>query len=373
MKIGISCYPTFGGSGLIASDLGIGLAERGHEIHIITYAIPGRLSVCRSGIYYHQVTVPDYPLFEYAPYSLALASKMAECAESEDLDLIHAHYAIPHAASALLARDIVGGDKLKVITTLHGTDITLVGNNPSFLPVTKYAIEKSDAVNTVSRFLRDEVCRTFRCERTIHVIHNFINPSEYQCDDRESLRQLFAPDGEKLLVHVSNFRKVKRINDVIGIFLGVRKHIKTRLILIGDGPEFKTAVDQADREGAGKDLVVLGYRDAVEEIITSADVLLLPSETESFGMAVLEAMACGVPPVASAVGGLPEVVEDGVTGFLLPVGDVEGMTAKVLELLSNDEKRREMGRRARQTAFKKFNIDKAIDAYEDLYRSVGLM
>ncbi len=368
MKVGISCYPTFGGSGVIASELGMGLAERGHEVHFITYAVPGRLSVYRPGVHFHEVTVPDYPLFEYAPYSLALASKMAECAQRQELDLIHAHYAIPHATSALLAKDMVDNARLKVVTTMHGTDITLVGRDPSFMPIIRHTISKSDALSAVSIFLHDEICRTFRCDRDIRVIYNFFDPRDYEGCDRNRTRSLLAPEGEKLLLHISNFRKVKRIDDVIEIFLRVRKEIKTKLILVGKGPELKTAVQTAEREGADRELIILGNLESVNEIISAADLLLLPSETESFGMAALEAMACGVPPIATDTGGLPEVVEDGVTGFLLPVGDVEGMTRRALDLLMNEEKRREIGCRAREAARERFSIDKALDAYEKLYQ-----
>lgn len=369
MKIGISCYPTFGGSGIIATELGMGLAERGHEIHFITYGIPGRLKTYRPGIHFHEVSVPDYPLFDYAPYSLALASKMAECAQSESLDLIHAHYAIPHAIAALLARDMVGGNRLKVITTMHGTDVTLVGKDPSFMPITRYAIERSDAITAVSHFLHDEICRTFKCE-SIKDIYNFIDPRDFNGLNRENTRKLFVPDGEKLLVHVSNFRKIKRIDDVIEIFLRVRKKIKVKLALVGKGPELNSAVKTAKNEGAEKDLIVLGNRETVNEIIASADVLLMPSESESFGMAALEAMACGVPPVTSDIGGLPEVVEDGITGFLVPVGDVEQMAEKTLFLLRNEGKWLEMSKKARQTAFERFNITIALDAYLELYEAV---
>jgi len=369
LKIGISCYPTIGGSGVIASELGMGLAGRGHEVHFITYAVPGRLKVHHPGIHFHQVTVPDYPLFEYAPYSLALASKIAECAEREGLDLIHAHYAIPHATSALLAKEMVDGGGLKVVTTMHGTDITLVGSDPSFMPIIRHTIAKSDSLSAVSIFLHDEICRTFRCDRDIRVIYNFIDPRDYQDCDREEIRSMFAPKGEKLLLHVSNFRKVKRIDDVMEIFLRVRKEMEARLILVGEGPELKSALGTAEREGVKRDVISLGHREAVNEITTAADLLLLPSESESFGMAALEAMACGVPPIVADAGGLPEVVDDGVTGFLLPVGDVEGMTRRALELLRNEELRRGMGFKAREVANEGFHIDRALDAYEDLYRN----
>jgi len=368
LKIGISCYPTFGGSGVIASELGMGLAERGHDVHFITYAVPGRLNTRLPGIHFHQVTVPDYPLFEYAPYSLALASKMAECAEGEELDLIHAHYAIPHATSALLAKQIVGGDRLKVITTLHGTDITLVGRNPSFMPIIRHTIDHSDALTAVSIFLHDEVCRTFRCNRVIKVIYNFINPRDYTDCANTKLRSQLAPEGEKLLVHVSNFRKVKRIDDVMSLFIEIRKRVKTRLLLIGQGPELEAAIEKARNLNIDRDLIVFGNQENVNEIIAAADVLILPSETESFGMAALEAMACGVPPVASRTGGLPEVVEHGVTGFLEEVGDVRAMTERIYSLFSDETRRREMGARAREAAFAKFDIQTALKAYEQLYQ-----
>jgi len=366
VKIGISCYPTFGGSGVIASELGMGLAERGHEVHFITYAVPGRLKIDRPGIHFHQVSVPDYPLFEYSPYSLALASKMADVAERVGLDLIHAHYAIPHAIGALLARDIVGGN-LKVITTLHGTDITLVGRDPSFMPIIKYTIERSDALSAVSIFLRDDICRTFNCEKPIKLIYNFIDPRDFEDRDSRAERIRYTPDGEKLLIHVSNFRKVKRINDVIEIFLRLREKIRTKLILVGTGPELEPAVQRVEKAGAEGDLIALGNRETVNEIICSTDLLLLPSETESFGMAALEAMACGVPPIVTDCGGLPEVVDDGVTGCISPVGDVDDMVNKARELLLNEDARTEMGRRAREVAFKKFNLNLALDLYEDLY------
>ena len=370
MRIGISCYPTFGGSGVVASELGMGLAERGHDVHFITYAVPGRLNVYRPGIYYHEVTVPDYPLFEYPPYSLALASKMSEIALREGLQVIHAHYAIPHAASALIAREIVGDRRLSVVTTLHGTDITLVGRDPSFLPVTRYSIEKSDAVTAVSAFLKDEICRTFTCEKEISVIHNFVDPRDFDNLETTDLRQRFAPAGEKLLVHVSNFRKVKRIQDVIGIFLGVREQIPTKLVLVGTGPELSQAENLARQGGADHDLVVLGNRERVLDIIAACDLFLLPSESESFGLAALEAMACGVPPIATNTGGVPEVIENGVTGFLLPVGDVSGMTQRAMELLLDEAARQRMGMNARSAAFGRFNLNRALDAYEEVYRRV---
>ncbi|MDP8237917.1 MAG: N-acetyl-alpha-D-glucosaminyl L-malate synthase BshA [Candidatus Hatepunaea meridiana] len=367
MRIGISCYPTFGGSGVIASELGMGLAERGHKVHFITYAVPGRLNVNLPNIYFHQVTVPDHPLFRYHPYSLALASKIAEVTENEGLELIHAHYAIPHASAALLAKDMLN-DRLKVIITMHGTDVTLVGKNTSFMPIVKYTLNKADAISAVSIYLKNEIRCTFDCDRNISVINNFINPQDYNSRNRNEIRSLFACEGEKLLIHVSNFREVKRIEDVIGIFLCVRKRINTKLLLVGEGPDLNKAVQMAGEKGFASDVITLGNRKNVNEIIAASDVLLLPSEKESFGMVALEAMACGIPSIVTNSGGLPEVVDDGVTGYLSPVGDVEGMTNRVIELLSDEEKRQEMGRNGRLRAQERFNIKDAIDQYEELYR-----
>lgn len=370
MKIGVSCYPTFGGSGVVASELGMGLAERGHEVHFITYAPPGRLNLYLPGVYYHEVTVPDYPLFEYPPYSLALASKIAEIAEREGLEIIHSHYAIPHAASALLAKDMLRG-KLKVVTTLHGTDITLVGRDPSFLPVTRYSIERSDAVTAVSLFLRDEVCRTFTCDVDVKVIYNFIDPRDYDGLHPEPIRNRFAPNGEKLLVHISNFRPVKRIQDVVETFLAVRQSIPTRLVLVGTGPELPLAGQMIHRAGADADLILLGATNAIEEIITACDLMLLPSETESFGLAALEAMGCGVPVIATDVGGLPEVVDNGKTGILTKVGDVPAMVEAATRLLTDNAGREAMGAGAKEAAFRRFHIDCVLDQYEAVYRGLA--
>ncbi|MFH0765496.1 MAG: N-acetyl-alpha-D-glucosaminyl L-malate synthase BshA [Calditrichota bacterium] len=369
MKIGLSCYPTFGGSGVVASELGMALADRGHEVHFITYAVPGRLNLCRPGVFYHEVTVPDYPLFEYPPYSLALASKMAEVARREGLSVMHAHYAIPHAASALLARDILNGE-LKVVTTLHGTDVTLVGRDPSFLPVTRHAILASDAVSAVSLFLRSEVCRTFTCDKPIRVIPNFIDPGEYEGIDTGPWRRRFAPQGEKVITHISNFRPVKRIDDVIEIFLAVRRKLPARLILVGTGPDLPKAEQKIHDHQAEQDVFFLGNQLSIIEILSASDILLLPSQTESFGLAALEAMAAGAVPIATESGGLPEVVQHGVTGFLAPVGEVETMVRYALELLTNASLLEKISAAAKAEAREKFNIETALDAYEDLYRSV---
>lgn len=367
MNIGISCYPTFGGSGVVASELGMGLAERGHEVHFITYKVPGRLKLSRPGIYYHEVTVPEYPLFEYPPYSLALASKMAEVAHKQNLNIIHAHYAIPHAASAILAREMTGKN-FKVVTTLHGTDITLVGRDPSFMPVTKYFIEQSDVVTAVSNYLRDEICQTFTCNSPVEVIHNFIDPRDFTRLNPGPVRAKFAPNGEALLVHVSNFRPVKRVGDVVGIFLNLHEKMPVRLILVGSGPDLAIAEEMVRRGGAEDDLILLGNSDAVLEIISACDILLLPSDSESFGLAALEAMACGVPVIGTKAGGLPEVVEEGVSGFLRPVGDVKGMVAAASKLLANRTLHKKISEQARETALEKFPINLLLDKYEEVYR-----
>lgn len=369
MKIGISCYPTFGGSGVLASELGMGLAERGHEVHFITYAVPGRLDLRRPGIYYHEVSVPDYPLFEYPAYPLALASKMAEVADRQGLHIIHAHYAIPHAASAIMARSMLGG-RPKVITTLHGTDITLVGRDPSFLPVVKYSMERSDAVTAVSVFLREEICRAFTCEIDCRVVYNFIDPRDYKRFVTEPFRSRFAPDGKKLLVHVSNFRPVKRVQDVVATFLKVREKVPTRLILIGAGPELPKAELMVREAGAEDDLVIFGNTENVPEIVAACDLMLLPSESESFGLAALEAMACSVPVIATDTGGIPEVIDSWQNGVLAPIGDTDVMASAAIKLLSDDALRKKLGAAARKTAFERFPISSALDQYEEIYREV---
>ncbi len=371
LKIGISCYPTFGGSGVVASELGMALADRGHEVHFISYAIPGRLSVFRSGIHYHKVSVPEYPLFEYPPYSLALASHLSEASKRYKLDLIHAHYAIPHAASALLARDMTGG-KLKVATTLHGTDVTLVGRDPSFMPITKHAIESSDAVSAVSVFLRDEVCCVLTCDKHIEVIYNFINPDYYRNLKYSHLRKLFAPNGEKLLVHVSNMRPIKRVQDVMEIFLKLRKRLKPplKLLLVGQGPELPNLEKIAYKNDIEKDVIFLGNRETTAEIIAASDLFLLPSQTESFGLAALEAMASGTPPITTNVGGLPEVIRDAETGFLCDIGDLETMTERACGLLTDGGLYKKMAKAGKEWAFDRFDIGKVIREYEGFYEGV---
>jgi len=369
MNIGISCYPTIGGSGVVASELGMALAKRGHQVHFITYAVPNRLDLFCDNIFYHEVSVPEYPLLEYAPYSLALASKMADCAQENGLDIIHAHYAIPHAASAILARGIIGRG-LKVVTTLHGTDVTLVGRNASFMPITRYAIEQSDHVTVVSEFLRRDVCDIFTCDKDVKVIYNFIDPKEYRNTISSELRKTLAPKGEKLLIHVSNFRPVKNVMDVLDIFVNVKKEMPTRLILVGQGPEFPALEHKAREYGVSEDVLKMGNKESVIELLAAADILLLPSRTESYGLAALEAMAAGTLPLTSNAGGLPEVIDHGVSGWMADVGDVTTMSNLAISTLQDSNLLKNMSRNAQDIAFDKFNINKALAAYEQLYEQV---
>ena len=369
MKIGITCYPTYGGSGIVATELGKELAERGHEIHFISYAPPMRLQAPSPRIEFHEVEVTTYPLFDHPPYTLALASKMAEVAESERLDLLHCHYAIPHSVSAYLAKAMLRPRRLPVVTTLHGTDITLVGSDRSYLPITRFSIEQSDGVTAVSRFLRDATYKTFGVPNEIEVIYNFVNCDAHRPAPPE-LRRSFAPRGEKLLIHLSNFRAVKRPTDVVEIFARVQRELPAVLVMVGDGPERSAAEWLARSHQLEGKVHFLGKRDNIEELLGSADVLLLPSDHESFGLVALEAMACEVPVVASRVGGLPEVVTDGVEGYLVEARDVDAMARRALSILSSDDLRREMGRRARSTAVERFSTREIIPQYESFYRKV---
>ena len=375
MKIGITCYPTYGGSGVVATELGIELANRGHEIHFISYSQPFRLTVPHDNIRFHEVTVSQYPLFEYPPYDLALATRMAEVAEIYDLDLLHVHYAIPHSVSAMLARQMLASATfarhLPYVTTLHGTDITLVGQDPSYLPVTRFSIEQSDGVTAISHYLSNRTVQEFAIKKPIEVIHNFVNCDLYKRPkDVSAERSLFAEPEEKILVHLSNFRPVKRIGDVIEIFQRVQKEIPSRLLMIGDGPERPAAEWQAHRLGLMNRVSFLGKQDNVHEKLAIADLMLLPSQLESFGLAALEAMACEVPTIATNVGGVPEVIEDRKSGFLAPVGDVDLMARCAIEILSDDKRLREMGKLARFEAQSRFCSSKIIPEYEQFYRRV---
>lgn len=373
MKIGITCYPTYGGSGAVATELGLELAERGHEVHFISYAQPFRLPGFREGVYFHEVEVNRYPLFEFPPYSLALAVTMHSVARERDLDLLHVHYAIPHATSAWVAREMLRdeGKDLKIITTLHGTDITLVGQDPSFRTITEFSISHSDALTAVSRYLKEETDAAFECPGCeIQVIPNFIDPDTYSRDEEGCHRESLAPEGEKLLFHISNFRPVKRMADVIRVFAGVRSELASRLILIGDGPEREVARRTAEELGVDDDVVFLGKLESVSELLSCADLFLLPSEEESFGLVALEAHACGVPVVGTAGSGLAEVVEDGVTGSLHPVGDVGAMAESGVEYLTDDELWERTSRAARTRAVEKFSASRVVPAYEQFYREV---
>jgi len=370
MKIGITCYPTYGGSGIVATELGKELAEKGHEIHFISYAQPLRLNRATPNIFFHEVEVTNYPLFDYPPYTLALASKMAEVAELQGLDLLHCHYAIPHSVSAFLAKSMLHPRRLPVVTTLHGTDITLVGADRSYLPITRFSIERSDGVTAVSHYLRQATVETFGIQNNIEVIYNFVNCDLYKPESRPELRTCFAAHGEKILIHLSNFRPVKRTGDVIEIFLRVQKKLPAVLLMVGDGPERSGAERLAHQYGIAHKVRFLGKRDNIEELIGASDLLLLPSETESFGLVALEAMACQVPVVVSRVGGLPEVVTDGKEGYLVELYDVKTMAERSLEILSDDQRRLEMGRQGRESAKARFCSDKIIQQYENYYQRI---
>ena len=362
MQIGITCYPTYGGSGIVATELGLELATRGHDIHFITYANPIRLDPGIPRIYYHEVEVSNYPLFQYPPYCLALASRMAEVAESYSLDLLHVHYAIPHSISAILAQQMLKAQcRLPFITTLHGTDITLVGMDRSYFPITKFSIEKSDGITSISRHLRDQTHEVFGIQNDIRVIHNFVNIETYQpMEDR--------PNEEKRLMHISNFRPVKRVVDCIRILAEVVKKTPAHLYMVGDGPDRPTAHGLARQLGIDRHVTFMGKQDHVERIFPRMHVLLMPSEMESFGLAALEGMACGVPPVATHVGGVPELITHGVDGFLEPVGDITAQAARVVELLTDEARHQKMAEAARRTAVERFATSLIIPQYESYYK-----
>ncbi|MEO5674443.1 MAG: N-acetyl-alpha-D-glucosaminyl L-malate synthase BshA [Chitinophagales bacterium] len=371
MKIGIVCYPTYGGSGVIATELGKALAQKGHKIHFISYRAPARLDSFVENVFYHEVTFADYPLFERAPYETALSSKIVDVAKFEQLDLLHVHYAIPHAATAYMAKQILKtqGIELPYITTLHGTDITLVGRDATYAPVVTFSINQSDGVTTVSESLKQDTYKNFSIEREIEVIPNFIDMKRFKKEKMEHFKLAIAPNGEKILIHASNFRKVKRPQDVIGIFKSVREKIPSKLLLVGDGPE-RQNMEQLCRDLAiADDVRFLGKLDPVEELLAVSDLFLLPSETESFGLAALEAMACQVPVIASNSGGIPEIVIDGVTGFMSEVGDVASMSQNAVKLLTNDQLLNQFKQQAVEHA-RQFDIVKILPQYEAYYEKV---
>lgn len=372
MRVGITCYPTYGGSGIVATELGLELATRGHEVHFISYANPIRLDAGIPRIFYHEVEVTTYPLFQYPPYALALSSRMAEVAERYALDLLHVHYAIPHSISALLARDMLRrqGRRLPFITTLHGTDITLVGTDRSYLPITRFSIEESDGVTAVSDYLRDATRDFLGVQRDIRVIKNFVNCEMYQPDPQRRREAKVAPAGEKVLIHISNFRPVKRVTDCIRILAEVRKHTAAHLLMVGDGPEWGPAESLAREMGLEEHVTFMGKQSHVERLLPLAHVLLMPSDLESFGLAALEGMACGVPAVATRGGGLPELVTHGVDGFLEPVGDIQAQAARVVELLTDEKLYQSVSGAARRTAETRFCSSLTIPQYERYYEEV---
>ena len=376
MRIGITCYPTYGGSGVVATELGIELAALGHQVHFISYSQPFRLNGREEGIFYHEVPVSSYPLFEFPPYDLALASRMAEVAEFQELDLLHVHYAIPHSVSALLARQMLAGKgrRLPFVTTLHGTDITLVGLDRSYLPITRYSIQESDGVTAISNYLKEKTVESFEITREIEVVTNFVNCDVYTPIKDEALRaearkRLAEPD-EAILMHLSNFRPVKRVVDVVKIFAKVAREMPARLVLIGDGPDRSAAEWLAHDLGIQGRVHFLGKQERVNELLPLADILLMPSELESFGLAALEAMACKVPSVATRVGGVPELIDDGETGLLYEVGDVDGMAAGALELLRDRERLDAMREAGRRTAQKRFCASLVVPQYVRYYEQV---
>ena len=385
MTIGITCYPTFGGSGVVATELGKALAARGHTVHFIAYALPMRLDHVAENLFFHEVRVTTYPLFEYPPYALALASKMIDVVRHEGLDLLHVHYAIPHATSAVLARDILAksGRAVPVVTTLHGTDITLVGKDPSFKPVVEHAIDTSDGVTSVSDWLRRETYAEFDVSSPIEVIPNFIDTARFRRTPKDHFRQAIAPDGEKLVVHVSNFRRVKRATDVVEIFVrlhtagvwpeGHARHGEpggVKLLMVGDGPDRAAAEVLARESGVWGDVRFIGKQEPVEEILSIADLFLMPSASETFGLAALEAMACGVPVVSTDIGGLPELIVDGETGFLRPLGDVDSLTDASRRILTEPDLHARMAAAARDRAVTEFGLDRIVPRYEAYYEGV---
>ncbi|MFO7273307.1 MAG: N-acetyl-alpha-D-glucosaminyl L-malate synthase BshA [Bacillota bacterium] len=370
MRIAIVCYPSVGGSGIVATELAVQLARRGHEVHVVSSALPFRLSRFEERIRFHQVETPTYPLFQEPPYVLALTNKLVEVHRVAGLDVIHAHYAVPHATAAYLAREVIGPGGPRVVTTLHGTDITLMGADPSFTEIIAFSINRSDAVTAVSESLRADTVALLPVDRPVRVIPNFLDCERWRRQDAADLRRRLAPAGERLLLHMSNFRRVKRPWDVVEIFARVARRMPARLLLVGEGPELAPTLSLAERLGVRERLLVLGTQEEVVPLLSAADLFLLPSEQESFGLAALEAMACGVPVVASRTGGLPEVVVDGETGFLCQVGDVEAMARRALQILEDGELHRRLGGAAVERVRTLFCAERIVPQYEALYREV---
>jgi N-acetyl-alpha-D-glucosaminyl L-malate synthase BshA len=372
VKIGITCYPTYGGSGAVATELGLALAERGHEVHFISYDQPFRLGGFRERVFFHEVEMEDYPLFEHPPYALALAVALHDTALKEGLDLVHMHYAIPHAVSAYLAKQMLATERqLRIVTTLHGTDITLVGLHPSFHAITRFSILESDGLTAVSKYLKDQTVRDFSVPQSrIEVIPNFIDTEVWRPGRVPCHREKLAPSGEKIVMHISNFRAVKRVGDVVEIFLRIQRKVPARLVLVGDGPVRPRVLQRAAELGLQDKVLFLGKHASVDELLSCADLFLLPSEKESFGLAALEAMACGAPVVASSVGGLPEVIDDEETGFLFDIGAVDEMAEAGVRLLSDDVLHGRVAEAARAAAVERFSARSVVPLYEALYERV---
>jgi len=370
MRIGIVCYPTFGGSGVLATELGKALADEGHQVHFITYQQPVRLNVFNANIFYHEVRVPTYPLFDYPPYEVALASTMVDVIMNHDLDLLHVHYAIPHASAAYMAKQIVkskNGRNVPVITTLHGTDITLVGRDKTYEPVVTFSINQSDAITSVSQNLREETYRNFPITKEVEVIPNFVDVARFNKKPFDAFKKVLAPNGEKILLHASNFRKVKRVDDVIKVFVEVQKEIPAKLLMVGDGPERPVVENLARNLGVADHVRFLGKQDQMEEIMAVSDLFLLPSEYESFGLSALEAMAASVVVISSNAGGLPEIIQQDITGFMANVGDVSAMSSFAIGILKNEQRLQEMKDAAYQRACL-FDIKNIVPQYELIYK-----
>jgi N-acetyl-alpha-D-glucosaminyl L-malate synthase BshA len=372
MNIGITCYPTYGGSGVVATELGKQLAARGHQVHFISYALPFRLDGYYENIFFHEVELPSYPLFEVDLYSLSLTSKMIDVVLYNDLDILHVHYAIPHASSAYMAKQILQeqGRDIKFITTLHGTDITLIGLDPTLLPLVRFSIEKSDGVTAVSRFLREKTLTNFNLDIPIEVIPNFVDTEEWKRHNGEKLRAQFAPNGEKVLVHASNFRSVKRVTDIIRIFAQVRDKVPSKLVMVGDGPDRAEAERLCRELDICTDVKFLGKQTALPEIFSASDIFVMPSQSESFGLSALEAMSCGLPVLSSSVGGLPELNVHGQTGYISEIGDIDRMARYAIELMTNERRYREFSRAARDRAVKQFSSDDIVPQYERYYERI---
>lgn len=369
MKVGIVCYPTFGGSGVVATELGIELAKRGHEIHFITYSQPVRLELLSNKIHFHEVNVPQYPLFLYQPYELALSSKLVDMVKLHGIEVLHVHYAIPHAYAAYMSKKMLQeeGIYIPIVTTLHGTDITLVGSHPYYKPAVTFSINKSDAVTSVSKSLKEDTLRLFNIKNEIHVVPNFIDIHKYEHSFTDCQRELMATDDEKIITHISNFREVKQIPDVIKVFYNIQKSVSAKLMMVGEGPEREPAERLCEKLGIAEKVIFLGNSNEVDKILCFSDLFLLPSITESFGLAALEAMASGVPVISSNTGGIPEVNIHGKTGFLSDVNDVEDMSKNAIYILSDPERLREFKKSAKEYS-KNFSIHKIVPQYEAIYK-----